>query len=173
MSLINDALKQARQNPPSDTPPSAPPPMTPLQPAAHNPVPVAGWLIPAIVIFLIVAAVFFMGWAMANRSVSSKVVASPPPAAAGTGRRRRPRAPRQRRCRRQHRRPARLRSAPGATGGCSDIRQRGRTAGPPQPGSPRPTSGACVDSVCASTEPSIRRRSTCTTSACAAPVNTT
>ena len=77
MSLINDALKQARQNPPSDAPPPAPPPMPPMQPTAHNPVPVAGWLIPAIVIFLIVAAVFFMGWAMANRSVSSKVILPP------------------------------------------------------------------------------------------------
>lgn len=80
MSLINDALKQARQNPPADAPPVAHPPLPPLQPVAHHPVPVAGWLIPAVVIFLIVAAVFFMGWAMANRSVSSKVV--PPPVAA-------------------------------------------------------------------------------------------
>ena len=79
MSLINDALKQARQNPPSDAPPIAHPPQ---QPAAPHPVPVAGWLIPAIVIFLIVAAIFFMGWALANRSVRSKPVA--PPATAAT-----------------------------------------------------------------------------------------
>jgi len=80
MSLINDALKQARQHPPAGAHPPTSPPMTPLQPVAHKPVPVAGWLIPAIVIFLIVAAVFFMGWAMANRSVISKAV--PPPMAA-------------------------------------------------------------------------------------------
>jgi len=82
MSLINDALKQARQNPPADAPPPAQPPLPPLQPAAHHPVPVAGWLIPAVVIFLIVAAVFFMGWALANRSVNTKVVVASSTAAA-------------------------------------------------------------------------------------------
>ena len=82
MSLINDALKQARQNPPADAPPTAPQPMPSLQPVAHRPVPVAGWLIPAVVIFLIVAAVFFMGWALAHRSVNTKVVVAASAAAA-------------------------------------------------------------------------------------------
>lgn len=74
MSLINDALKQARQNPP----PSAQPPqqsLPPLQPVAQQPLSVAGWLIPAIVIFLIVAAIFCIGWAMASRSANTKVAA--------------------------------------------------------------------------------------------------
>ena len=78
MSLINDALKQARQNPPA----SEHQPMSPLQPVTHQPVSVAGWLIPAIVIFLIVAAIFCIGWALASRSTNTKVatpVAVPAP----------------------------------------------------------------------------------------------
>lgn len=71
MSLINDALKQARQNPPA----SEHQPMSPLQPVTHQPVSVAGWLIPAVVIFLIVAAIFCIGWALASRSTNPKVAA--------------------------------------------------------------------------------------------------
>jgi hypothetical protein len=66
MSLINDALKQARQAPPRGTPNSLPP----LQPAAapedHSPA--AVWLVPAIIIFLVFAAIFFIGIAAAHRT---------------------------------------------------------------------------------------------------------
>ena len=70
MSLINDALKQARQAPPRN--PQRP--MPPLPPAAtetRNP-----WLVPAIVLFLVFAGVFFIGWFMAQRSVNNVVKAA-------------------------------------------------------------------------------------------------
>jgi hypothetical protein len=69
MSLINDALKQARQAPPRNLPNNLPS----LQPVAEEPSPTAVWLIPAIVIFLIVAAIFFIGWAAAHNTVRSIV----------------------------------------------------------------------------------------------------
>jgi len=72
MSLINDALKQARKAPPRNTPSALPP----LQPVAEESSPVIAWLLPAIVILLIVAAIFFIGWALAHHSVRS-IVASP------------------------------------------------------------------------------------------------
>jgi hypothetical protein len=72
MSLINDALKQARQAPPRNLPNNLPS----LQPVAEEPSPTAVWLIPAIVIFLIVAAIFFIGWAAAHNTVRS-IVATP------------------------------------------------------------------------------------------------
>jgi hypothetical protein len=83
MSLINDALKRAQQTPPVIASGAAP---APLQPMPQNPVSVAGWLIPAVVIFLIVAAVFFIGWAMAHRSLRTEeaVVATPPGAVVKT-----------------------------------------------------------------------------------------
>jgi hypothetical protein len=68
MSLINDALKQARQTPPRD--PQRP--LSPLPPAAafeaRNP-----WLVPAIALFLILAVVFYIGWFMAQRSGNNVV----------------------------------------------------------------------------------------------------
>ena len=73
MSLINDALKQARLAPPRNTPSALPP----LQPA-HNESPhSAVWLVPAIIIFLVFAAIFFIGWAAAHRTVHS-IVSAPP-----------------------------------------------------------------------------------------------
>jgi hypothetical protein len=72
MSLINDALKQARKAPPRNTPSALPP----LQPVADEPSPVAAWLLPAIVIFLLVAAIFFTGWAVSRNKVST-IVATP------------------------------------------------------------------------------------------------
>jgi hypothetical protein len=63
MSLINDALKQARKAPPRNTPSALPP----LQPAADAPV--AAWLLAAMVILLIAAAIFFIGWAVAHHTV--------------------------------------------------------------------------------------------------------
>jgi len=72
MSLINDALKQARQEPPRNTPNSLPP----LRPAADDSPSIIAWLLPAVVIILIVAAIFFIGWAAAHRTVRS-IVAAP------------------------------------------------------------------------------------------------
>jgi hypothetical protein len=69
MSLINDALKQARQEPPRN-PPN---PLPPLRPAADDSPSIIAWLLPAIVIILIVAAIFFIGWAAAHHSVKSIV----------------------------------------------------------------------------------------------------
>jgi hypothetical protein len=66
MSLINDALKQARQAPPRTTPN-----LPPLQPVAAPDASVAVWLIPALVIVLIVAAIFLIGWASAHHAVRS------------------------------------------------------------------------------------------------------
>jgi hypothetical protein len=65
MSLINDALKQARKAQPRNVPTALPP----LQPAAKEASAVAAWLVPAMVIFLIVAAIFFIGWAVAHHAV--------------------------------------------------------------------------------------------------------
>ena len=76
MSLINDALKQARKAPPRNTPSALPP----LQPIADEASPVAAWLVPAVVILLIVAAIFFIGWAVAHHTVRT-IVAAPDPAA--------------------------------------------------------------------------------------------
>src|ERR1017187_1192239 len=76
MSLINDALKQARNPPPPNTPSALPP----RQPIADEASPVAAWLLPAIVILLIVAAIFFIGWAVAHHTVRA-IVATPDAAA--------------------------------------------------------------------------------------------
>ena len=75
MSLLNDALKQARQAPPRNAPNSLPS----LPPATDDSASPAVWLIPAIVICLIVAAIFFMGWAAAHNTVRT-IVATPNPA---------------------------------------------------------------------------------------------
>lgn len=74
MSLINDALKQARQAPPRNSPNSMPS----LQPAQHHDEssPTAVWLVPAIIIILVFAAIFFIGWAAAHRTVRT-VAATP------------------------------------------------------------------------------------------------
>jgi hypothetical protein len=72
MSLINDALKQARKAPPRNTPSALPL----LQPVADESPSMAAWLVPAIVIILIVAAIFFIGWAVAHHTVRA-IVAAP------------------------------------------------------------------------------------------------
>jgi len=71
MSLINDALKQARKAPPRNIP-SALSPLRPVQEDSSS----AAWLLPAIVIILIVAAIFFIGWAVAHHNVRT-IVAAP------------------------------------------------------------------------------------------------
>lgn len=78
MSLINDALKQARKTPPDNTPTALPP----LEPLAHEPA-AATWLLPAIVILLLVAAIFSIGWAMSHHAPRTVAVA-PKPAAVAT-----------------------------------------------------------------------------------------
>jgi len=75
MSLINDALKRAQQSPPRQSQTHLPP-----LPPAEESTPIGSWLAPAFVIFLIVAAIFFIGWAVARHSVHSIVVAPPDPA---------------------------------------------------------------------------------------------
>ena len=76
MSLINDALKQARQAPPRNTPSTLPP----LQPAHNDSVHSAVWLVPAILIFLVFAVIFVIGYFAAHRNVHTIVSAPPDPA---------------------------------------------------------------------------------------------
>lgn len=91
MSLINDALKRAKQAPASN-PPST---VSPLQPTAHASTVVWTWLIPTAVIGLSVAAIVIIGWAVtrhpaqtsptvsaapATNQLEDKVVVSPVPA---------------------------------------------------------------------------------------------
>jgi hypothetical protein len=73
MSLINDALKQARKTPPRNTPNALPP----LPPDADEASSLPGWLLPVVVIALIVAAIFLTGWAVSHHTVHAIVVAPP------------------------------------------------------------------------------------------------
>jgi len=72
MSLINDALKQARQAPPRNPPNSLPP----LRPVVEESNSVVAWLLPVLVILLIIGGIFYLGWTMAHRTVSN-IVAAP------------------------------------------------------------------------------------------------
>ena len=75
MSLINDALNKAKQAPPRNLPNALPP----MQAVASNESSSAAvWLVPAIVIFLIVAAIFFIGWAAAHNTVHDAQMAQQP-----------------------------------------------------------------------------------------------
>ena len=76
MSLINDALKQARQAPPRNQPNSMPP----LRPSGDDSSSSYMWLISVIILILVVAAIFFIGWASAHRVVRS-IMAEPEPVA--------------------------------------------------------------------------------------------
>jgi len=71
MSLINDALKRAKQAPPRNTPTSVPP----LRPVAEESSWFPGWLIPLVLILLIFAGIFFMGWSVSHRAVRNIVTA--------------------------------------------------------------------------------------------------
>jgi hypothetical protein len=71
MSLINDALKRARESQQKNSPRNA----IPLIPGAIEPRSVTSWLLPLLIILLIIAACFFIGLAMANRTVTKIVVA--------------------------------------------------------------------------------------------------
>jgi hypothetical protein len=79
MSLINDALKRARQSQ-SNPPPVGGPPLRPVEPKKNSS---PAWLLPAFIIFLIIVACFFIGLAMANRTVA-KIVNAPEPGDSAT-----------------------------------------------------------------------------------------
>jgi hypothetical protein len=75
MSLINDALQQARKSAPRDLPSS----MQPLQPVAAQPSFVPAWFWTSLVILLVAGAMFFIGWGVVYRH-SRAVRAQPKPA---------------------------------------------------------------------------------------------
>lgn len=75
MSLINDALKQASKSPPRTAPSTLPP----LQPAHQENSQRAVWLVPALIIFLVFAAIFAIGWAAAHRTRVTIQEAPPTP----------------------------------------------------------------------------------------------
>lgn len=66
MSLINDALKQARQSQQPNSP-SGQPPLRPVEPVRRG---VAEWLLPLAVAVLAGAAAFFIGLALARHKPS-------------------------------------------------------------------------------------------------------
>jgi hypothetical protein len=66
MSLLNDALKQARQSQ-QQNPPSGQPPLRPVAPAPRG---AADWLLPLAVIALAAAAIFFIWLALARHKTS-------------------------------------------------------------------------------------------------------
>jgi len=70
MSLINDALKRARESQ-QKNPPSGGPPLRPVE--IRRPRRDVNWIFPALAILLIVAACFFLGLAMTNRTVTKIV----------------------------------------------------------------------------------------------------
>lgn len=73
MSLINDALKQARKAAPRNVPSS----LAPLQPGAREDASgMPGWLIGAGLVVLIAGAIFVIGWAVTNHRMET--VAAPP-----------------------------------------------------------------------------------------------
>jgi hypothetical protein len=75
MSLINDALKQAKQSRPPNPPPD-PPPLSPVESASHRGM---GWLVPVVIILLLVTAGIFIGLSM---SKPVPLIASAPTVAA-------------------------------------------------------------------------------------------
>jgi hypothetical protein len=80
MSEINDALKRARQTTPPEKSDGTKVfnPLPPLR--AEKPPAVWGWMIPAFIVVLIVAAIFFIGWAVTHRH-AQKIVIVPKPVA--------------------------------------------------------------------------------------------
>ena len=70
MSRINDALKQARQAAPRTTTTGFPPQHMAANEDRTSPF---VWIIPSIIIFLIIAGIFFMSWASAHRTANAIV----------------------------------------------------------------------------------------------------
>jgi hypothetical protein len=67
MSLINDALRQARKNPPTTAPGALPP----LPPVVSNVRPKNFWLVPILIIGLMIFAAGLIGWILfQNRTVA-------------------------------------------------------------------------------------------------------
>jgi hypothetical protein len=66
MSLINDALKRARESQ-QKNPPHGAAPLSPVEPKERN----FNWILPVLVILLIVAACFFIGLSLARRTVAN------------------------------------------------------------------------------------------------------
>lgn len=81
MSRINDALKKVRQAPP---PRNAPSGLPTYQPPIAKTAPGMAWLVPAIVMVLVVAAIFFIGWALTHRSAPAVAIAPEPAKVAPT-----------------------------------------------------------------------------------------
>jgi len=75
MSLINDALKRARESQ-QKNPPRGLTPLMPAEPRSRD----ANWILPALVVLLIVAACFFIGLSLAKHTVAKIVSASEAPA---------------------------------------------------------------------------------------------
>jgi hypothetical protein len=69
MSRINDALKQAKQAPQRNTPST----LSSMQSTPEDSSGTVTWLVPIIVIVLIVAAIFFIGWAAAHNTVNEAI----------------------------------------------------------------------------------------------------
>ncbi len=82
MSRINDALKQAQKNQPQPTLLKVAPPirMQSLPPMVTAPAPRKTWLVPALMVMLIVAAIVIIGMASTRRN-GSQLVAAPVPQA--------------------------------------------------------------------------------------------
>jgi hypothetical protein len=75
MSLINDALKQARKNPP----PAAPGALSPLPPVAANARPKNFWLVPVLIVGLMLFAASLIGWVVFHpRTAAVPAPATPP-----------------------------------------------------------------------------------------------
>jgi len=70
MSLINDALKRARDSQ-QKTPPPGATPFLPVEPRERG----FNWILPALVILLIAVACFFISLALAKRTVENTVAA--------------------------------------------------------------------------------------------------
>lgn len=70
MSRINDALKHARQAQPRTSTNAFPPQHMAAKEDRTSPL---VWLIPSVIIFLIIAGIFFVSWASAHRTVNEIV----------------------------------------------------------------------------------------------------
>ena len=75
MSEINDALKRARQA----TSSAAPKPLAPLPLATNDSTSSLGWVIPAFIVVLILAAICFIGWALERRPARHEIIKAETP----------------------------------------------------------------------------------------------
>ena len=63
MSLINDALKQARQSQPNNPPSGSPPPLPPVESASRGRI---NWFLLTLIVLLLIAAGFFFGLSLSK-----------------------------------------------------------------------------------------------------------